>query len=129
MMSFPFGSFSGIPEPSSGGPLDEWRVPVTRIRSATAGSDSLGFPIPAAPTRTQLPPALFEQVDNASLLAAGVQATTSEPNVYWPGEWPDVKSGDRLEIDGAVWLVDERPVKTPLGLRVALDGVQPKGAT
>lgn len=128
-MSSLFGPFSGIPEPSSGGPLDSWRVPVTRIRKGTAGVDSLKVPIPGAPSRTALPPALFEQVENASLRAAGVDATTAEPNVYWPGEWPDVRSGDSLEIDGVVWLVDERPVKSPLGLRVALNGVQPKGAT
>lgn len=119
--------FGPIPEPSGVMPLDAWRIPVTRIRTVTAGEDSLGYPRPAGEERVLLPPALFEQVENASLLAAGVSATAAEPNVYWPGEWPDVKSGDRLDIDGDEWLVDERPVRSPLGLRVAVSGAHARG--
>ena len=121
--------FGPIPEPSRGGPLDEWRIPVVRVRTITNGKDPLGYPLPAGVERAPLPGAIFEQVENQPLLGAGVTAVTAQPNVYWPGEWPDVQSGDELEVDGGRWLVDERPVRSPLGLRVSVINAEPRGGS
>lgn len=103
----------------------EWaRIPVTRIRTQTGEKDQYGEPTPGAVTRTRLHDALFAPTGTSMPVAAGVAATLTEPTVYWRHEWPDVQTGDLLEVDGDVWRVNGRPQAWPMGLVVPLSGVE-----
>ncbi|GAB3293015.1 hypothetical protein [Pseudoclavibacter terrae] len=109
--------------------LDAWRVPVVRIRDAEGTKDQYNEPIPGEPVSVDLPPALFGPSGTDLASGAGVAATVTEPAVYWPGEWPDVQTGDRLIVDGYEWRVDGIPAKWPLGLAVALTGTHSTRST
>lgn len=95
-----------------------------RVRAGSGGVDQYGDPIPGAAERVELPPCLFAPTGTDTPITAGVAATVTEPTAYWPHEWPDVKPGDVLEIDGDVWRVIGRPMSWPMGLAVRLSGVE-----
>ena len=102
--------------------LAGWRVPVTRIREDSQARNPWGERIPATPRRETLPPALFAPTPSSPDTGPGVEAVATDPTVYWPGVWPDVRVGDRLLIEGQTWHVRERPASWPLGLSVQLHG-------
>lgn len=127
-MELPFGGLLPISEPStSPGLLGGWAVSVTRIRASDGGEDRYGVAKPGALQRTELPGGLFMPTGSADASAAGVSSTVTEPAVMWPGQHPDVRTGDVLEIDGDRWRVHERPQTWPLGLVVTLKGVEKTG--
>ena len=105
---------------------DDWKTPVVRIRDAQGGVDQYGDPIPGAAERVDLPPALFAPTPTDLQVQAGADATVTDPILYWPEEWPDVQSGDRLEVEGQAWLVNGRPARWPMGLAVELTGAHRK---
>ncbi len=124
-MSIPFGPIGGIPEPGPSAPLDDWRVPIVRIRDGEqTGVDRYDEPVYGPPTRVSLPDGLFHPTGADVAFGPGVDSTVTEPTVMWPMQWPDVKSGDRLEIDGDVWVVHERPASWPLGLVEQVKGAE-----
>ena len=104
--------------------FDDWKVPVVRVRTGVAGEDQYGDPIPGGEERSDLPPALFAPTGTDLPVAAGVDATITNPVVYWPDDWPDVRASDVLVIDGDEWRVDGRPQSWPLGLAVKLTGTE-----
>lgn len=101
--------------------FDRWRVPVSRLRDGDVERDQYGEPI-SQPVPVVLPPGLFAPDGLGVAAGAGESATLSDPAVYWPREFPDVKSGDRLVVDGSEWRVNGRPAKWPLGFVVFLSG-------
>lgn len=100
------------------------RTPVTRVRAASGGEDQYGEPLPGVEDRASLPAGLFAPTGTDLPISAGTAGTVTNPVVYWPGEWPDVKPGDVLVIDGDDWRVDGRPQSWPMGLVVPLTGVE-----
>lgn len=100
--------------------LTAWALPVVRVRSTDGGRDRYDDPIPGVDERVDLPPALFAPVPSSQQLEGGVDSTITEPTLYWRRQWPDVRVGDRLEVDGGVWLVHERPARWPKGLQVTV---------
>ena len=107
--------------------MDEWKVPVTRIRTAPSGEDQYGEPLPGVPTRVVLPPALFAPTGSHEPVQAGTAAVLTSPSLYWPAQWPDVEATDQLEVSGTVWDVEGNPAAWPLGLSVSLKGAEAHG--
>lgn len=101
-----------------------WRRPVVRVRTVPGGTDQYGDPLPGEATRTVLPDCLFSEAPTGVAVSAGVLATVTEPTAYWEGEHPDVRAGDRLEIEGTEWRVSGRPQRWPKGLAVTLAGAE-----
>ncbi|RRJ85904.1 hypothetical protein EG850_10975 [Gulosibacter macacae] len=106
--------------------FDDWKVTVVRIRAGDGGIDQYDEPVPGEDERVALPDALFAPTPTDLPIEAGTDATVTSPTLYWPDQWPDIKSGDRLEVDGAEWRVDGRPARWPLGLSVSLIGAHRK---
>lgn len=106
--------------------MEDWRVPVTRIRHDTSQTDQYGYPLPEADQRVAMEPALFAPNAGSEPAEPGVLATVSQPMLYWPGMWPDIQATDRLEVEGREWHVDGLPERWPMGLAVRLTGAHPK---
>ena len=104
--------------------MDEWKTPVIRLRTTTAGTDQYEEPLPGVVERVELPPALFAPTGSFEPVQPGVASVVGAPSVYWPGQWPDVKATDQLEVSGVVWNVEGNPSPWPLGLTVMLKGTQ-----
>lgn len=95
---------------------------VTRIRAgASAGNDRYGNPIPGTPAETTIAGAFFAPGGTQEPVQTGRAAVIAEPEVYFPGLWPDIVPTDRLRIRGAVYEVQgdpgdwESPWSTGLG--------------
>lgn len=102
----------------------EWLRACVRVRMSPGGVDQYGDPLPGVETRTDLPSCLFAQTPTTYVVAAGVDATITDPTAYWPGGWPDVVAGDVLVIDGTEWTVNGRVQDWPMGLAVTLTGAE-----
>lgn len=99
-----------------------WRVAVVRLRRTEDAVDQYNEPIPGELARHKLPDAFFDPSGSDITPAAGEASTSTDPTVYWRNEFPDVRSGDQIEVDGDVWRVDGRPEQWPKGLVVRLTG-------
>lgn len=92
---------------------------VTRIRAgASTENDRYGNPIPGEPAETTLRGAFFapggtqEPVEAGRTqepVEAGRTAVITEPEIYFPGSWPDIQPDDRLRIRGDVYEVTGDP--------------------
>ena len=103
--------------------MDDWRVPVTRIRTADAGVDQYGEPIPGAEAQETLPAGMFAPGASSEPVTPGAAPVSTSPTVYWPGQWPDVIASDVLLIAGVRYQVEGDPARWPMGLVATLRAV------
>lgn len=82
--------------------------PVTRLRRTQTGADAYNEPtwnwVPA-----DLPDALFAPGPSQEPGGIGRQPVITQPTLYWPHQWPDVASTDRLIVRGITYEVDGQP--------------------
>lgn len=102
----------------------EWLTPVVRVRVEPGGVDEYGDTLPGQRTLLDLPPALFAPGRTSEPVQAGAMPVVTAPTVYWRGEHPDVKAGDKLVVGGWEYEVEGEPKVWPLGLEVALKAVK-----
>lgn len=83
---------------------------VTRIRAGVSVSDDrYGNPIPGTPAETSIGGAFFAPGGTSEPVATGRTAVITEPEVYFPGLWPDIVPTDQLRIRGDVYEVAGDP--------------------
>lgn len=102
----------------------EWLTPVVRVRVESGGVDEYGDTLPGQRTLQDLPPALFAPGRTWEPVQAGAMPVITAPTVYWRGQHPDVKAGDKLVVGGWEYEVEGEPKAWPLGLEVPLKAVK-----
>lgn len=103
--------------------MDEWKVPVTRLRPSDEGVDEYGDRLPGVETESPLPPALFAPGRTSEPVQPGERPVITLPALYWRGHHPDVKASDRIKVMGNVYRVEGEPAWWPTGMVVTLKGV------
>lgn len=103
--------------------MDDWKVPVTLIRTTSGGVDEYGDPLPGSPERVELPPALFAPGRTSEPVNPGEKPVISLPSLYWRGEHPRVTARDLIEVMGGQYRVEGAPQWWPSGMVVSLKGV------
>jgi hypothetical protein len=102
----------------------EWLTPVVRVRVESGGVDEYGDTLPGQHTLQDMPPALFAPGRTSEPVQAGAMPVITAPTVYWRGQHPDVKAGDKLIVGGWEYEVEGEPKVWPMGLEVALKAVK-----
>lgn len=102
----------------------EWLTPVVQVRVEPGGVDEYGDTLPGQRLLADLPPALFAPGRTLEPVQAGAMPVITAPTVYWRGEHPAIKTGDRLIVGGWEYEVEGEPKAWPLGLEVPLKAVK-----
>lgn len=84
---------------------------VIRIRAGapTGEHDRYGAPILGPDVETPLEGAAFDPGGSREPVEVGRAAVITTPRVFFPEQWPDVVSTDRLRVRGVEYRVTGRP--------------------
>lgn len=108
--------------------MDEWLVPVVRLRESPPELDDYGDPIAGSGTVSSTPLAdgLFAPGGTSEPVEPGATPVITQPTVYWPDKHPDVLATDVLVVGGTKYTVEGKPADWPMGLSVTLKAVEAK---